>query len=320
MAMRATEFMMQLAARLQSDRGIAESTATQYLQTLWKLNGSKGFNNMAWAKKFDEVQKIIDTYAPSTQSNQYMVLTSALSPFSDKATYKRAHTHWRDKMMEARKGAGETPIHEKTEKQEDAWLTWDEVQKKKDGLREDVSAFVGHKHITVTQYDKLLQFVVLSLYTDIPPRRNQDFLDMYVVRKWTESMPSDRNYYDLSTHRFIFCKYKTAKKYGVQTVDVPNSDDAPLQKTLADFIKFHPLAKGKWKEFKLLVKADGSALNTVNAVTRILNRIFGKKVGSSMLRHVYLSSKYGDTEKEMEADAEAMGHSTGVQKEYIKYD
>jgi hypothetical protein len=39
-----------------------------------------------------------------------------------------------------------------------------------------------------------------------------------------------------------------------------------------------------------------------------------------MLRHVYLSSKYGDTMKEMEEVADEMGHSTAVQKEYIKYD
>jgi hypothetical protein len=76
----------------------------------------------------------------------------------------------------------------------------------------------------------------------------------------------------------------------------------------------------KTKEFKLLVKADGSPLNTVNSITRILNKIFGKKIGSSMLRHIYLSSKYGDTIKEMEKDGVAMAHSSSVQREYIKTD
>ena len=320
MAMKATEFMLQLSNRLQEERKIAESTATQYLQTLFKLNGSKGFNNLAWARKFDDVQKVIDTYAPSTQGNQYMVLTSALSPFSDKATYKRAYNHWRDKMLEARKEAESAPAHEKTEKQDEAWLKWEDVNKKKQGLKEDISSFLGNKHITAGQFDKLLQFVVLSLYTDIPPRRNQDYLDMYVVRKWTKDTPTDKNYYDMATHKFIFNKYKTAKTYGSQVIDVPNTEEAPLQRTLAEYIKFHPLAKSKAKEFKLLVKPDGSSLNTVNAITRCLNRIFGKKVGSSMLRHVYLSSKYGDTNKEMEKDAEEMGHSTAVQKDYIKYE
>jgi hypothetical protein len=139
---------------------------------------------------------------------------------------------------------------------------------------------------------------------------------MLVVKKWSETMPKDKNYLDLSGQRFVFNKYKTAKTYGRQEVAVPEE----LQAVLAEFLKHHPLAKAKAKEFKLLVKADGSNLNTVNAITRSLNRIFGKKVGSSMLRHSYLSSKYGDATKEMEEDSRAMGHSPAVQKSYIKTD
>ena len=35
---------------------------------------------------------------------------------------------------------------------------------------------------------------------------------------------------------------------------------------------------------------------------------------SSLIRHIYLSSKYGATIKEMEKDADMMGHSGGVQQ------
>jgi integrase len=312
--MKVSDFMLNLAKNLQEERKIAESTATQYLQTLHKLNGGKPFNNLAWTKKYDDVQKIIDTYAVSTQGNQYMVLSSALSLFNGKATYKGAYNYWRDKMMEARKERDAQPLHEKSEKQEENWLTWEEVDKKKSGLSEDISSFLSSKHLTATQFDKLLHFVVLSLYTDIQPRRNQDYLDMYVVKKLGKDYDKTKNYYDVATQRFIFNKYKTAKKHGEQVEEVPE----PLQATLKTYLSHHPLAKSKAKEFKLLVKPDGSPLNTVNSITRILNRIFGKKIGSSMLRHSYLSSKYGNVMKEMEDDAEAMGHTTGVQRGYIK--
>ena len=244
-----------------------------------------------------------------------MVLSSVLSLVADKSTYKATYNYWREKMLEAKKERDGKPIHEKTERQEENWLTWEEVQKKKEELQKAVDEFVGAKHITTAQYDKLLHFVVLSLYTDIAPRRNQDFLDMYVIKKYTKDHDGDKNYYDLTHNKFIFNKYKTAKKWGQQMVDVP----AELQTTLAKFIKHHPLAKQKTKEYKLLVKQDGSNLNSVNAITRMLNRIFGKKVGSSMLRHAYLSSKYGEASKEMEEDARDMGHSLTQQKEYIKH-
>jgi integrase len=174
------------------------------------------------------------------------------------------------------------------------------------------------KTITATEYDILMQFVILSLYTDIQPRRNQDYLDMYIVKKWNDKMPQHKNYLDMTTHKFIFCKYKTAKKHGVQTHDIP----PPLMEAINAYLKYHPLWKGlakrKTEPVKFLVAQDGAPMTAVNAITRILNRIFGKKLGSSMLRHIYLSDKYGDTLMEMKEDSEAMGHTVGQQKDYIK--
>jgi hypothetical protein len=45
--------------------------------------------------------------------------------------------------------------------------------------------------------------------------------------------------------------------------------------------------------------------------------VLGKGVGSSALRHIYLTHKYGDVEKEQQKDAAAMAHSVNQQKEYI---
>ena len=58
----------------------------------------------------------------------------------------------------------------------------------------------------------------------------------------------------------------------------------------------------------------------MNVITRIFNRIFSpNKIGSSMLRHMYLSSKYGTIAKEMSEDAKMMGHSVGTAQEiYVK--
>jgi hypothetical protein len=310
--MKVSEFMLNLQRRLIEERKVTESTATQYLQTLWKLSGQKKFNNLAWAKKYDDVQKIIDTYAKSTQGNQYGVLASVLSLFADKPTYKKTYKHWRDKSIEAHKAASETDVHEMTPKQEENWLTWEEVEKKKFGLSEEISSLVSTKKLSEGQFDALMQYVVLSLYTDIAPRRNQDYLDMYVVKRLPKEYPKDKNFYDLHCKQFIFNKYKTSKTYGEQRIAVPEQ----LQKVLAMLIKHHP--NKSQKEFKLLVKSDGSPLNTVNSITRILNRIFDRAVGSSMLRHIYLSSRFGASNKELAQTADAMAHSRATQNTYIK--
>ena len=89
------------------------------------------------------------------------------------------------------------------------------------------------------------------------------------------------------------------------------------------YIKFHPEAKViKKKTFDpvpFLVHHDGKALASSTDMTRLLNKILGKKVGVSMLRAVYLTDKYGDTLKDLKADTAAMGTSVETaQNNYIK--
>ena len=65
----------------------------------------------------------------------------------------------------------------------------------------------------------------------------------------------------------------------------------------------------------------GAPLNS-NGITKALARIgqqeLGRKLGSSLLRHSYLSHKYADVNKEKKKDAEVMMHSLETQSEYVK--
>jgi hypothetical protein len=314
--MRATEFMLNLARQLMSGREVSESTANQYLQTLFSLNNKMPFNNLAWLKNTADVEKRLAEFAPATQRGYVSAIVSSLSPSKDKPTYKKVYQHYYDLMMKGSKEARENKTEGKTKKQEDNWTEWSEVQKIKEALKTECAKFSAHKHISPAEYDCLLKYVVLSLYTDIQPRRNQDYMDMYVVKKWSDDLPKDRNYLDNSKTptQFVFNKYKTAKKYGEQKVDIPNTEEAPLGSAIQMYFKHHPLLNAKTKEAKFLVAHDGSPLSSVNAITRVLNKIFGKKIGSSMLRHIYITGKYGDLKSEMAKDADAMGHSVKEQQ------
>jgi len=314
--MRTTEFMIQLAHQLIHGREVAESTANQYLQSLYSLNDKKPFNNLAWLKKTEDIEKRLAEFAPSTQRGYVAAIVSVLTPNKDKTAYKKLYQHYYDIMMKGSKEAHETKPEGKTDKQKDNWLDWADVDKKKNELKDECQKFVSRKHITPAEYDTLLKYVVLSLYTNIQPRRNQDYMDMYIVKKWDDSLPKDKNYLDntKSPKEFIFNKYKTAKKYGEQKIEIPNTSEAPLGDALLMYFKHHPLLNAKTKEAKFLVGHDGTPLTSVNAITRILNKIFGKKIGSSMLRHIWITGKYGALKSEMKKDADAMGHSVAEQQ------
>jgi integrase len=140
---------------------------------------------------------------------------------------------------------------------------------------------------------------------------------MFVVGKWNKDMDTNKNYLDMATKRFIFNKYKTQKKYGQQVVDL--SDNEKMWTAITDYLKHTPLHKGKITkstEFRFLCYEDGSPLTSVNAITRILNKCLGKKIGTSMLRHIFLSDKYDI--KDMNETAEAMGHSVNEALKYAK--
>jgi hypothetical protein len=317
--MNSTEFMLHLAKQIVAERKVAESSAAAYIRVLYALNERKPFKNLTFLKNTESVDGIITGYADSTQRAILGSVVSVLSLFKDKPTFKKPYTHYYEEMMKRRPAAtAEAASNEKTAKQTANWLTWNDVERHARELDEKVKEFGKSKTLTDSQYDTLLQKTILALYTDVQPRRNQDYLDMFIVKKWVETMPADKNYLDIATKQFIFNKYKTAKKYGVQKEAIPER----LYDTICVYLRYHPIWKGTAKRkadaVKLLTSAKGEPLTAVNAITRVLNRVFGKKIGSSMLRHIYLSSKYGDTLEEMKKDADAMGHSVAVQHSYVK--
>jgi hypothetical protein len=64
---------------------------------------------------------------------------------------------------------------------------------------------------------------------------------------------------------------------------------------------------------------DGEPINKSGDITKILNTIFGRNIGSSMLRNIYLTSKYGTMMKDLKDDVSEM--STNIDtamNHYIK--
>lgn len=326
-----SEFMLQLLKQLSEKtygdgHTLSESSATNYVRTLWNLNGKVPFKSLTFLKAKEDIEKKLEPYAETTKKTILASIVSVLSLYKDKSAYKTIYKFYQDKMNAKAKLVGGADTSKKTEKQEENWITWDEVIKKKKDIMTEVDKFRDNKTIDAKQYGHLLELLILSLYTDVPPRRNQDYLDMMVTKTNTNkfliplSSRTNANWLWIlkgNPTEMIFNKYKTFKKYGSQKVAIPFGDsERPLAWVINLYLKFRPMADKKAKEFPLLIAHNGSAINSGNAITRILNNIFEKKIGSSMLRHIYLSSKMNI--QEMKDDATAMGHSLNEQQKYLK--
>lgn len=307
-----SKFMLGLAESLMKTRDVEESTATNYIKILYNLNHGQIFNNLGFLKNRDGVMALLKTYSESTQKSTLGTIVAVLTPYKEKAAYKSIYHFYFERMSDASKMAREADTTEKSDKQKANWLSWADVLAKRDEVAKKLPN--KPKMLTTAMWQDILSHLILSLYTYVPPRRNMDYQNLYVVKKWNDKMDKERNYYDLASHRLIFNKYKTSKAYGEQMVDVPEQ----LREVLASFIAIHP--DKKKPEYRLLVLQDGTPLASINSITRILNKAFGKQIGSSMLRHIYLSDKYKMDIDEMKKDADAMGHNLSTQRDYIKMD
>jgi len=118
----------------------------------------------------------------------------------------------------------------------------------------------------------------------------------------------------------IFNNYKTDHKYN--TIQIPIEPD--LMGVIESYLKHYPfIKKCKLKNTKLdvhfLVRIDSEPINYSGDITKISNKIYGRNIGSSMLRNIYLTSIYGKLMKELKDDTTNMGNSIDVaMNTYIK--
>jgi integrase len=311
-----TSFKNQLAEGF-AEKKLATTSIKMYLRNLEKLNDDMPLKNLNFLKDVSAIEQRLAKYKENTKRGYLISIVSALSLDKSNKQKQKLYDDYYKLMMDKNKELKKVEASgEKTETQEKNWITWDEVSSQMNQLEDKIKAFAGNKEINEHQYNVLLQGMILALYVYKAPRRNE-YQKMNIVKSDT-GLPIDTNYLDMDKKTFTFNTYKTARKEGQIREEIPPE----LQRVIQTYLKFHPLLKGKkiikGTNVPFLVYYDGKPLSQVNAITRILNKIFGKKVGSSMLRHIYLSSKYGNVLQEMKEDATAMSHSVDTQKDYIK--
>jgi len=314
-----TKFKQELKKKME-DKQLSPNSISLYLRNLEKLNDDQPLKDFKFLNNVDGIVKKLNDYKENTKRGYLISVCSALG--TDKATKPKQQLY--DKYFELMVSKNKElkaveSSNEKTDTQKTNWIDWNDVEAKYTELKTECEAFSKRKEINEHLYNQLLSLMVLSLYTCNPPRRNE-YQKMNIIKneQKTSGLLATMNYLDYDNKLLILNSYKTAKSGGQKKL--PINDE--LYKVINMYIKFHPVLKGKkpTKETNtpFLVYYNGKPLDAINSITRILNRVFGRKVSSSMLRHSYLSSKYAKINEEQKEDAEAMGHSTSMQKDYIK--
>lgn len=296
-------------------KNITESSLKLYFNNLRRLNGGEFPKSFTFLKNVEETLKKIEHYKPNTRRTYLISIVTLLKHDpKNKKLYDKYYT-----ILDEYNKQGATN-NTKSETQKENWINQEEVKKIYETLTDEVKPLLEKKKMTQSEYDTALSWVVLSLYTLQPPRRNIDYQTAVVVNKYSPEMDKKYNYYDFPSATWYFNNYKTKGTYKTQE----QKASPELAEVIKKYLTFHPLKaelKKKSGAVPFLVDYHGNPFESNNAITRILNKIFGKRIGVSLLRNIYLTDKYADKVNELDADATKMGTSANtIQNQYVKLD
>ena len=177
------------------------------------------------------------------------------------------------------------------------------------------------KKILTTKEKRILQdYLIMSLYLLIPPRRNLYANTKFITSKLFKDLDSEikeNNNYLVYTNRnkqiFSLGDWKNSKVHGRVIINIPSK----LCKIISLWYKYN---KDRVNNY-LLINLKGNKLTT-NNLTKNLVRIFsgtGKSISSTMIRKIMISEndavkKYNESKNEVKKLANDMGHSVKTQQ------
>ena len=273
---------------------LSTSSMRTYISILSNLyKKMKGEGNIEWfERENNEILKYLDDKNDQTQKTTL----SALFILTNLKEYQTVMNTIMKKVNDDYKN------QKMNEKQKDNWISIDEIKEKYNVLSINANLMLRRKKIL--NENVMMEFLLMSFLGGvlIPPRRSLDYSELK-IRNY--DIKTD-NYY--KANKFYFNKYKTVKTYGLQVLEVPKELNVVLKKWI------------KINTNDYMIYSSNNNKISCPQITRILNKIFGKNISTSMLRHIYLTNIYKDVPQinKMESLADDMGHSVSTAMEYIK--
>ena len=294
--------METIKKKIHSSRSnISVNSLNTYLSNIQKVfkDVFKNDVDMKYLNQFAKVKKYLKTLTPATRKNVMTALIVLLKAFDiQKRTLNKYQKYFEVLVTDYENNYDNQT---KSEKENKNWITQEQLNKKIKELENKIDKFDMSK-LTKSQEDIIQQRLILILYSEIPPMRN-DYAQMKV---YYDKEVKGENYIHLKKKLIVLNKYKTSKTYGEKQIEIP----AKVVKIVRHWVDI------TGNEYLLINIRDRNPM-TNNGLTKYLNKIFKpKKVSTTLLRKLYLSEKYPviHNRKDMKKDAYIMGHSLETQQ------
>lgn len=298
---------------------LSSSSLDLYLSKLKKFNNDKGKFNIRSLYNHDKVMEVVDKREnSSTRKSTLTAVVVALQ--AQKKPNKKLIEKYREVMINyLTKENSDAMKQEKSAKQEKNWVSMDDfvnlINKLQNNIKE--KGIIKKDILNNKEYKELQDYVILRLYHEYPFRN--DFGSLHIVKN-EDGLEKDKNYLVVGKdYKIILNMYKTSKKYGTK--------EYMLSKQLKSLVK--TLLKHN-KTGMLLANKKRTKPMSRNNLTITLQTIFmkhlGKKIGSSMLRHIQSTADNEgkksllEQQKEEKATEDKYLHSGHTNQVYAKKD
>ena len=316
------KLVMSLQDIIDKSRNIKPNSLKAYMISLRKLHEKldtdadlDDISSWLCGKNIEKIINILSDMKITTRKNYLAAVIVALTTDKDKhADALVDYRKYLDKIVEEYNK--QMKSQKKSDKQEENWVTMDELKEIVSGYKKEIRKLdLANKDLwSNREFNLYQQYLVGLLYTELPPVR-LDYSNMMLITEadYKKIDEKNKNYLVLISRNkkyFSLGSYKTEDKYGVHIIDIPSIVNSVINKFLQHNTSGY-----------FLVNTQRNILSD-NGLTKLLNKIFaatGKKISSTMIRHIYLSEKYDARNDDMEKDAAALMHSVGTQQNvYVK--
>ena len=294
--------MSELSDQISKSRKLSECSLNTYLSSLKKikniLEGNKDLTtNLNYLHDFDKVMSEVIDKEKSLNSKKNKLTAILVALKSENPLKEDVLKKYNDKLKElGDQYQTKQKDQEKTDKQKKNWLEYADLIKILNNMLKEIKSNNIHKkeELSNKEFDMLQSYIILLTYTTYPLRN--DFANMPVLKKedynkLSEEEKEKTNYLVLDGNKKIFYinDYKNRKRLGAKEFKIPSK----LNKMINLWLKHN-------KSGFYLVKLDRKSAMSENNITKYLNKIFlkrsGKKISTSMIRHIVISHELKGTE------------------------
>jgi hypothetical protein len=277
---------------------------------------------------FNGIKKLLETCRTpntcKTRLTSILVALDAETKNRDEKLLDRYQAYLKNIMVGVNK---QIESQELTRKESTNWLDFNDIKEITNKILEKINknGLWKKAKLSKSQYGLVQKYVLLRFYLAYPMRNNVADTKVVSLAEYRTIDDDERkgaNWLIREGKKYIFKlnKFKNVRRIGVKSYDI-NPDISKLL--------------GKWFRINdsdfMFTLNDGRSPLSSNGVTKIMNSIFsefadGKKISTSMLRHIQISDDLKDEETLAEKKAKAekieqkYQHSKGVNDTYRRID